>query len=209
MTTNTVSQVTIATQKVTVEAEYTALINGFGTDLAGLDPVVLVGVSYARATLLAKFQSRIDAAQATKNARADLRTAVAGEEALAEEIDPLRKAMKQFLQSRFGKDSPKLQAFGFTEAKATQKTAASKAGAVTKMLATRKARHIMGKKQRLQIKAPVAPTDTAPAATPPVATTPPQQTPVTAAPAPTPITAAPASPAPKAASTTTTGGSTL
>jgi hypothetical protein len=97
MSSNTVSQVNIATQKVTVEAEYLALITGFGTDLAGVDPVVLLGTSYARAALIAKFQSRIDAAQATKSARASLRTAVSSEQALEAEVvqaplAPLRAA---------------------------------------------------------------------------------------------------------------------
>jgi hypothetical protein len=165
MTTNTVSQVTIATQKVTVEAEYTALINGFGTDLVGVDPLVLVGTTYPRATLLAKFQSRIDAAQATKSARANLRTAAANERALAEQIEPVRQAMKHYLQGRFGKNSPMLQAFGFTEAKTAQKTAESKAGAVVKMKATRKARHTMGKKQRLAITAPTVDAASTPVAT--------------------------------------------
>jgi hypothetical protein len=154
MTTNTVSQVTIATQKVTAEAEYTALINGFGTDLVGVDPLVLIGTTYPRAALLAKFQSRIDAAQATRSARANLRTVAANERALAERIEPVRQAMKHYLQGRFGKNSPMLQAFGFTEAKTVRKTAESKAGAVVKMMATRKARHTMGKKQRLAITAP-------------------------------------------------------
>ena len=166
MSSNTVSQVNIATQKVTVEAEYLALIAGFGTDLAGVDPVVLLDTSYARAALLAKFQSRVDASQATKASRASLRTAVSSEQALDAEVGPLRQAMKQYLQSRFGKNSPKLQAFGFTEAKRPQKSAQSKAGAVVKMQATRDARHIMGKKQRLAIKAPAGAADETPAPAP-------------------------------------------
>lgn len=201
MSTNTVSQVNIATQKLTVEAVYLALINGFNTDLVGMDPVVLIGTSYARADLLAKFQNRVDASRATKAARAAMRSAVASEKGLDAELEPLRSAIKQFLQSRFGKNSPKLQAFGFTEVKRAQKTADSKAGAVAKAKATRTARHTMSKKQRLQIKAPTPapePTADAPSPAPGTAT----------APAPSPAPAAPtvASPLAKAPSTSSTGG---
>ncbi len=206
MSTNTVSQVNIATQKVTVEAEYLALITGFGTDLAGVDPVVLLGTSYARSDLLARFQSRIDASKATKAARAGLRTAVSSEQALEADVEPLRQAMKQYLQSRFGKNSPKLQAFGFTEAKKPQKTAKAKANAVVKMKATRDARHIMGKKQRLEIKAPAVPADETPGPAPEASATPATTAPATPAPAPTTaVPAAPASPAAKATSTSSTG----
>jgi hypothetical protein len=203
MSSNTVSQVNIATQKLTREAEYLALMNGFSTDLAGVDPIVLVGTSYARATLLAKFQSRIDASHATKAARASLRTAVSSEHALEVEVEPLRQAMKQYLQSRFGKTSPKLQAFGFTEVKRAQKSAGTKAGAVAKAKATRKARNTMGKKQRLQIKAPAAaPEGTAetPSAAPETAPAHAPATPTATAPA----TVAP--PAAKVPSTSSTGG---
>jgi hypothetical protein len=204
MATTTSTQINIATQKITVEAEYEALINGMNTELANVDPIVLIEQSYPRAALIAEFQKRVDAAEATKTARNNLHTCVAQEKTVQTEVAPLRMAMKQYLQSRYGKNSPKLQLFGFTQAKKPAKTVASKMAAVTNAKATRVARNTMGKKQKLKVKGAPSPGGTtpsaassasAPAATP--ATTvhvaPPPSPPATA---PTPLAAPPAAAAP-------------
>jgi hypothetical protein len=158
----------IATQKSDVIAEYTALSDGLKTDLTDVDTITLDGVDYKRVALIAKFDGRVAAAQKTKAQRAVLSQCVADEKANDKEVRPLRNALKGYLKTRFGKDSPRLQKYGFTPDKPPRKRASVKAAAVEKAQATRKQRGIMGRKQRTEIKAPAA----APVAAPPPAPAP-------------------------------------
>jgi hypothetical protein len=64
----------------------------------------------------------------------------------------LRAGIKQFLQSRYGKDSADLQMFGFTPAKVPQRSVAGKVKGVAQNKATRVARGTRGKKQKSVIK---------------------------------------------------------
>jgi hypothetical protein len=166
MSTPTTLTITIAKQKVDIEAEYRALIAGMTTRYASIDSYILLGQTYSKAQLVAKFQARIDGSEATKGARANLHTKVAEEKAVDKEVRPLRAAMKSFIQTREGKQSPQLQAFGFPESKAPKTKPAVKAEAVLKSKATRQARGTKGRKQKAGIKGapPAQPTT---AATPP------------------------------------------
>jgi hypothetical protein len=160
-TTNTTTTVTIAKLKLDVEAEYRAAITGMNTVYAGVDPYKLNGETLTKAELLAKFQSRVDAAEATKTARAALRTAVAEEKAVEKEVKPLRAGLKSFIQSREGRGSPILQTFGFPEGKTPKTRPAVKADAALKAKATRAARGTKGRKQKASIHgAPPAATPT-------------------------------------------------
>jgi hypothetical protein len=184
MSPSTVSQVNITTQKVGAEAEYRTLADAMQSDLNDVTSILMAGTTYTKDQLVTLFRSRVSAAEATKAARTAFHAAVASERATEVKVAPLRFGMKQFLSLRFGKDSPELQKFGFTQAKATKKSAASKAAGVVKAQATRKVRGTAGKKQKSMIKAPpmtvqtvatpavatAAPAATSPAATPPVAT---------------------------------------
>ncbi|HEY8041948.1 MAG TPA: hypothetical protein VIF15_19230 [Polyangiaceae bacterium] len=161
----------IATQKVDVVAEFESLITGMNTELSTVDPIVLSDVSWPRATLVAKFQARLDAAEAVKTARTALALLVADEKAAQTEADPLRNAMRTFLKARLGKDSPKLQKFGFTPNRTPKPTAAAKAAGVQKAAATRKARGTSSKKAKAGISGSPAPSPT-PAGKPPVPSTP-------------------------------------
>lgn len=147
----------IATQKADVIAEYNALITGMnGPDLQGVDPIVLSGTPWTKAALIAKFQARVTAAEATKQAHTNLQGCVAAEGVIAPEADLLRGEMKGFLKSRLGKKSPKLQGFGFAPEKTRAQTAASKAAGAAKASATRKSG---GKKAKADVAAapPAAP----------------------------------------------------
>ena len=159
---STLTQINIATQKASVEASYRALADAMSTDLSDVSSILMSNVTYPKADLIAKFQSRIQAAEATRLAHTALRTAVANERQSEEEVAPLRAQMKAFLALRFGKTSPVMQKFGFTQAKAPQTTVATKSAAVTKNKATRQARGTTGPKQKSKIKgAPPAPVITA------------------------------------------------
>jgi hypothetical protein len=188
----TVGQINVSTQKASLEAEYKALVTAINNELTDVTSFTLQGAVFTKAALVARFQSRIDAAEKTKTARTALHTLVATEQELQKEIAPLRMAFKQFLNSRYGKNSPELQKYGFLQAKKPQRTVVGKATAIAKNAATRVARGTKGKKQKSKIKgqpsgvtqppAPVAsPTAVAPpaVAAPPLAQPPPVSSGVT------------------------------
>ena len=83
------------------------------------------------------------------------------------------KGLKAWVTGQYGAESQAALQFGFLTPKIGAKTAATKAEAVVKVLATRKARMTMGKRQTEKIKgtivvlaAPAVPAVTAPAAAP-------------------------------------------
>jgi len=172
----TLSTINISTQKTTVEAEFKTLIAGINSQLPNETSFVINGTTWARADLIAQLQSRIDAAEATKSARTALHTVVSAEQASQLKIAPLRAGIKTYLQGRLGKSSAEMQLFGFAPYKTAQKTAQTKADAVVKAKATRKARGTGGKKQKSQIHGTVpATTPAAPSSattTPSAVTTP-------------------------------------
>jgi hypothetical protein len=156
-TNSTLTVMNIAAQKATVEAEYKALIDGINSELGADTSFIINDESFTKADLIGRFESRLEAAQKTKTNRTALHLCVASERAIALEVAPLRMGFKTFLQSRFGKSSPKLQKFGFVQAKKPQRPAVSKATAVEKNKATRTVRNTVGKKARLKITAPSKP----------------------------------------------------
>ena len=178
-TSTTLSQVNIAAQKAKIIANYQALFDAITSDLTDTPSFVINGVTYTRDQLLQQFASRVTAAKKTLAQRTAMHEAVAAEQALAVQVDPLRAGFKTYLFSRFGKNSAKLQKYGYTPVKATQKAASTKASATTLSAATRKLRGTTGKKAKSVIKATPAaaappPATTAPAsvaATPPVTAT--------------------------------------
>ena len=164
MTTTTLTQVNITTQKVDIQAEYTALTNALGSDLPDVTSFLMAQTTFAKADLVTRFKTFLAAMETTKAARTALQTAVASERALLKQVAPLRSQLKTFLGLRFGKNSPEMQKFGFTQAKVPKTPVASKAKGIAQGKATREVRGTASKKQKSQIKAPpVAP------ATPPAA----------------------------------------
>jgi hypothetical protein len=147
-TNTTVSKVNVSQIKAKVEAQFTALVNGINTMLTDVTQFLFASGTLAKADLVSKFSDRIAAAEKTKAARLALHAAVADEEKVAAAVAPYRTDLRAYLVSRFGKGSPTLQVFGFTPAKATQKTAASKATSAAKAKATRAGIGTKGKKQR-------------------------------------------------------------
>jgi hypothetical protein len=164
----TLSKINIAAQKADAEAQWKTLAQGIASDLGDVASFVINGATFTKDAVVAKVQSRIDAAEKTKAARTVLHACVAAERVLQTDVAPLRAGLKTFLQSRYGKTSAELQKFGFTPAKVPQRSAIAKADGVAKARATRKARGTKGSKQKAPIKGTVA-TNTAPATTSPVA----------------------------------------
>jgi hypothetical protein len=161
-----------------------AILNGLDTHLKGQN-IVLEGVSYKQPQLRQIFQDDLDATAATNDTKAQWQSAVLAEKTTATKTHGVKRALFSYLAATFGVNSQVLIDFGSAPKKAGKIKPAIKAVAVTQALATRKARHIMGRKQRLEI--PPAVTASAPAATTTsvvTTTAQPQATPVVAPTAP-------------------------
>jgi hypothetical protein len=158
---------TILSTKLTVEAEYEALI--VGVQSLPDTSFILNGITLAKPDLVQRLQKRVDAAEATKTSKKQWLADVQVEHAVNADVAPLRAAMKTFVETRFGKNSSKLRDFGYPPAKPRKTTTAKKAAGVAKAKATRKVRGVMGTKQRKAIVAPAAP--------PPAEATPPAEAP--------------------------------
>ena len=144
----TVGKVNVSAQKAKVEAQFTALVNGVETLLTDVTTFLFRNQQVPKTQVVTVFSARIAAAEKTKAARIALHQAVMDEKAAAAAAKPLVSDVKGFVTNRYGKDSPTLQQFGFTPAKAPQKSAASKASGVAKAKATKQALGPTGKKQR-------------------------------------------------------------
>lgn len=165
-------------QAAAVLQQFERAISGMQNDWPSTQPsIVFQQVTYTPAAFIAKLQGWAAILQAVPEARSALETALTNRHAafagLVEVINGFFTILPQYLPP--GADVTK---FGAKQKKARAKlTAAQKTTANEKRQATRAARHIMGKKQRLAIKAPAP---TAPATTAPAAAT--STTPATPAP---------------------------
>ena len=125
------------------------------------------------ADLTAIYQAAIDTRTALVPQRAAFEESLAARDSAEVLRRATDKALKAWVVNEFGANSQEAQEFGFLPTKIGEASAATKATAVEKSLATRVARGTKGKRQREKIKgtivapaAPAVPAITAPAATP-------------------------------------------
>ncbi len=157
--------------KQSLAATVTALITGI-TALPAANTVVSAGKTYTKAQLLAPLQAYVALPSATATAKAAYTKAVATEaEAKAAVVAMIEDVIKPFLHQLLGKSSPDLETYGLEPVKAPVKTVATKAAAVQKSQATRKALGTKGPVQKAAAKKALA-EEPAPPATPPAPTTP-------------------------------------
>ena len=207
------------TAKVDVEAEVQAVISGLQAYYQPTDEFLMSDGTFTRDQLIARFHAFVAAVEQTKSDYQIWRADVASEQALLTQVRPLRAGVRGIVQARFGKQGPQVLQFGFTPVKTAVRTAASKAAAAEKAVATRRARGTVGKTAKAAIKgtvpavpavapapqagsptpAPVAPAEGSAPVTPPAPATPVPA----AAPAPAPATPPAAAPAPVANGTPT------
>ncbi len=182
--------------KVLTQTSYQALASGLLSTFQPTDTFNVPDGTLTRDEVIARLNTFITAAEATKTAHQQWLTAVADERSTLGEATALRQSIRSILQGRFGKDGPALTSFGFSPAKPVKKTAETKAAAAVKTAATREARHTMGTVQKKSVKGDVV----AIAVTPLVAS-PPQPASGASAPSsptasPSPSPASPAAPSP-------------
>jgi hypothetical protein len=159
--------------------------------------IPIAGKAYKAAAVVGIYQTSLDIRAALSTKRADVKATIVesvNAEVLRRAAD---RALKGWVVNTYGADSQQAHDFGFPPPKAPARTVENKAEAKLLAEATRKARHTMGKKQKLQVKGtlpvPTVPAAPAPqtvqAAAPAVVSTP---APVAAAPAPVAPAPAPA-----------------
>ncbi len=162
MSTTTVTQ-NIASQKADIEAQYTALARALASELPDVTSFLIGNTSFSKDVLVARFDAYVAAIGSTRAAWTAAHLSVARERELGKDVAALRLQLKTLLGVRFGKNSPAMQKFGFTQARVPKTPVASKAEGLAKGAATRAARGTMGRKQRSRIKAVAAEAVPAPA----------------------------------------------
>jgi hypothetical protein len=127
-----------------------ALITGISA-LPAANTVTSAGTTYTKAQILAPLQAYVVLPSATAAAKTTYTKAVAAEgEARAAVVAMIEDVIKPLLYQLLGKSSPDLEIYGLDPVKTPVKTVATKAAAVQKSQATRKA---LGTKGPVQKKA--------------------------------------------------------
>ncbi len=140
--------------KNTAQALDKKAIQGVDKYLAKVKIVTVAGANYTPDELKAVLQDEIDAIEALDEVQAQMQQQVADTRAAKAKASVTRAGLRAHILGNYGAVAVQMLVdFGMSVPKAKgKKTAQVKADAVTKALATREARHTMGKKQKLAIK---------------------------------------------------------
>jgi hypothetical protein len=140
----------------TTKNDKTAEIQAFSTGVSSLTDAsfVIDSETVTKPQVLQACTAYIAAVAATAAARGQLKTCLDAEAQAWATVSEYRDSIKSLVESRFGKGSPQLLTFGFTPAKPRKISVEAKAAGIAQGKRTRAARHTMGTKQRLEIKAP-------------------------------------------------------
>jgi predicted Fe-Mo cluster-binding NifX family protein len=162
--------------KTTALARNTKISEGVNKHFAKVKSLTVGGDEYTPKSLLAVLAAEDEASSAVDSTRAQLEAQVVTHRSAKVTAGALRSALKVYILGTYGKKAVQMLGdFGMSVPKAPgARTVDEKSKAVAKNLATRAARHTMGKKQKLRITGDVSPTATtaetssssAPAATP-------------------------------------------
>jgi hypothetical protein len=161
------------------------MIDGVKKHEHDLPMVVILGQSYKTADLVTVLQGRCDAANAAIQTKAVWQNAVKADHDERAKTNPFVSGLRQALLVAFGASIDSLADFGLAARKKTVRTPEERVAANEKALATRKARHTMGKNQKQAIKGNVVGVVVTPVTSPETSS----------APAPAPTAAVPAVPA--------------
>jgi hypothetical protein len=176
------------------------LIDGLNKHASTITSLVIGGVAMATKDIIGTLQTRISTSNAALLTRATWQAAVAADKAERQKTKTIVSGVKQALMVAFAGQIDALADFGLTPRKVPVITPAEKTERTAKALATRAARHTLGKVQKSKItgQSPAIPAS-GPApipAGPSPAPAPAQAVPVSPAPPATAATPAPATPAP-------------
>ena len=143
-----------------LEARIRKILLGIDKYFAGVSTLTLAGKAYAPADLKKLFQAVLDALTAAQALRDQLHQAVLAVRQLRATMNPVVRALRAQLAGTYGETSEALVDFGFTPKKTGTPDTETKAKALVKRTATRKARHILGRRQRAEITAPAVTPET-------------------------------------------------
>jgi hypothetical protein len=127
-------------------------IAGVRKHLSGTTTIVLGGTPTTPADVIATLTGVIDGIDAAVAAEKAFHDAVATQHTVIAKGNALLKALKMLVHNQLGSTEGVLGDFGFTSPKRQTPSEATKAAAVAKREATRKARHTMGKRQKASVK---------------------------------------------------------
>ena len=142
--------------------------------VVGTTPIPINGNEMSATQVDALIQSHIDKLAQLDKMRAELKAAVQDERALRASVKAAVVCVRNFVALKFGEGSAQFASLGFVPRKRAVTPVDTKAKAVVKSLATREARHTMGKIQKSKIfgtvpaapaPAPAAPAPATPAGT--------------------------------------------
>src|SRR5215472_12024590 len=152
------------TTRINRQEQDRKVLSGIDQYLAAVKTITIAGKDYAPSDLKPLFQADLDAAAASDAAKAAWKLAVVAERQARARVAFIRRALHAFVALTYGDPSQALADFDFAPKKTGAPSAETKAQALAKRSATRKARHIMGSRQRKKIKAPAPQPSPAPVA---------------------------------------------
>jgi hypothetical protein len=140
--------------KATLEQRARSLIAGTQKHFPNAT-LAFAGATFTTAALVQILQSLIDVIAGADTAHASWEDALKSMEDGKAKSVPIVRAYQSYVVNRFGNAPSMLADFGIEPRKSPAPlTAEQKAAAAAKRLATRQARHTMGKRQRAKVKAP-------------------------------------------------------
>jgi hypothetical protein len=132
-----------------------AMIDGITKFLAQLATLPVGGQNMTPADIVKVFQARIDAGKAAQAAEASRTAAVKADRDERAKTSAFMRAFRRIVLGMFQEAPDTLAIFGLKAPKARKPKVTTKAAAVAKNAATRKARGTVGPKKKLTIKGPV------------------------------------------------------
>jgi hypothetical protein len=159
----------MSSNRISQTARVSALIAGATKYFSNTTSVTFGGTSYTAAALAQELQNILAVYTDVDAARAALKAKLLVEKNQAGTDNAFLSAFRAFVMVHFGKDPVALAVFGIAPPKArTLQTVEAKALTVDKALATRAARHTMGKRQKAKITGVVPQSATSGTQAPPV-----------------------------------------
>ena len=139
------------TSRLVIDTADQKMVAGFQQYFSNLATMTVGSQTRTPADFVKVLQDRIASSQAVQTATAARSAAVKADRDKRTQTAPLIRALRRVVQGMYSESPDVLAVFGVRPVKLGAQTVATKATAVEKTLATRKARHTMGKKQKKDI----------------------------------------------------------
>jgi hypothetical protein len=130
----------------------TQRINALKAYLPDSTEILSNGATATFAEVLAAYTASLDTRATVATKRSELKEALAARSNAERNRVAMDRALKAFVTHKFGADSAQAHAFGFPPARVPVRTVEEKQLAVERSLATREARHTMGRRQKEKVR---------------------------------------------------------